>query len=125
MGKEQTELLAELRLCETRVWKALVQGDMQADAETLHPDFLGVYSDGFAEKSDHIQQLEDGPTVRNFTLSDCRVLPLGQDYAVISYRAEFQRITKTTTETLYVSSIWQRNEGSWINVFSQDTPAID
>lgn len=125
MGNEQSELLEELQMCETRIWEALVDGDMQADAEKLHSDFLGVCSAGFADKFDHIQQLEDGPVVKHFFLSDCRVLPLGHDYAVLSYRAEIQWIAKTATETMYVSSIWQRNERGWINVFSQDTQAAD
>jgi len=122
MGNDQAELLAELQMCEMRVWEALVVGDTRADAEMLHSDFLGVYSDGFAKKADHIQQLEDGPTVKQFALLDCRVLPLGEDHAVFSYRAEFQRIKKETTEAMYVSSVWRRNEGGWVNIFSQDTP---
>ena len=124
MGKTLDPLLAELKDCETRVWEALVHGDKIADANALHADFLGVYSDGFAEKSDHVQQLEDGPTIESFALSECRILPLCNDCAVFSYRADFLKKTKTTTETMYVSSIWKRNDEGWINLFSQDTPAI-
>jgi len=94
MENEQAELLEDLQLREARVWEALVKGDLLADAEALGSEFLGVYSDGFAEKLDHIRQLENGPTIRGFTLTDCRVFPLGHDYAVFSYRAEFQRVKK-------------------------------
>ena len=125
MSIGHTELLAELEVYEMRVWEALVQGDKVADAAALHADFLGVYSDGFAEKADHVQQLEHGPTIESFELSDCRVLPLGQNYVVFSYRADFLKRAKTEAEAMYISSIWHRSDGGWINVFSQDTPAIE
>lgn len=125
MSGDQANMLEELRQCETRVWEALVQGDQQADAQALHADFLGVYPDGFAGKAEHVQQLEDGPTIARFALSACRVLPLTQDCAVFSYRAEFLRPSRQVPEAMYVSSIWQRTAGGWVNVFSQDTPAED
>jgi len=117
------ELLAELKLCEINVWEALVQGNMQADDKALHEEFLGVYSDGFSGKTEHVQQLACGPIVESYELSNLRVLPLGPDHAVLSYRADFLRKKLTVPEAMYVSSIWRRQVGFWINVFSQDTPA--
>ena len=125
MDKAHEQLLLELEAFETGVWDGLVRGDELADARALHDDFLGVYPDGFATKTDHIQQLNGGPTIRKFKLTDCRVLTLGHEHAVFSYKADFVRNNKETSETMYVSSIWQRTDGSWINIFSQDTPAIE
>jgi hypothetical protein len=122
--EKDSKLLAELRLCEIGVWEALVRGDAQADDAALDDKFLGVYSDGFSGKIDHVQQLANGPTVAAYELSDLRVLPLGKDHAVLSYRALFLRRRHTAPEAMYVSSIWQRTKQGWINVFSQDTPAI-
>lgn len=118
-------LLEELLSCETRVWDALVIGDRQADAAALDDSFLGVYPDGFAAKADHVQQLAQGPTVKSYKLSRQRAVALGEDYAVLCYRAEFVRQDSADAEAMYVSSIWRRSEEGWINVFSQDTPAID
>lgn len=123
MGIRHDALLAELKLCETRVWEALVCGDMIADAEALDADFLGVYSDGFAGKVDHVRQLKHGPTIESFTLSRSRALPLGQDHAILSYRADFLR-PGNVPQAMYVSSIWKRHGAGWVNVFSQDTPAL-
>ena len=106
------------------MWQALVDGDAKADAAALHSSFLGVYTDGFATKSDHVQQLDAGPTIETFELSDCRVMPLGADHAVLSYKAVFRRCGRDADEAMYVSSIWQRDTAGWINVFSQDTPAV-
>ena len=121
---EASELLVELERSETKIWNALVQGDWQADSDALDDDFLGVYSDGFANRNDHIQQLSGGPTVESYELSSLRVLPMGKDHAVLSYRADFFRINQTTPEAMYVSSIWRRRNIGWVNVFSQDTPAL-
>ena len=117
-------LRAELRECEEHIWEALVSGDQRADDEALAESFLGVYSDGFSGKSDHVRQLTDGPTIKSYKLSDLRVRKLGNDHAVLSYRAAFCRRTRTDPEEMYVSSIWQRAGEGWINIFSQDTPHI-
>ncbi|MFN4099589.1 MAG: DUF4440 domain-containing protein [Pararhodobacter sp.] len=123
--EQEIRLLAELSACESRVWDALVRGDRQADDAALANDFLGVYSTGFATKIEHVQQLASGATMRSYRLSMQRVMALGEEHAVLSYRADFMRSGKGERESMYVSSIWQRRSGSWINIFSQDTPAID
>ena len=120
---DQSALLDVLEHCERAVWDALVTGDQQADAAALHPDFLGVYADGFAGKADHVRQLDRGPTVARYRLSDLRVLPLGGDHAVLSYRADFFRTGHADEEAMFVSSIWQRAGQGWVNVISQDTAA--
>lgn len=123
MGRDENRaLLAELTECEERVWQALVRGDPQADAAALSDDFLGVYSDGFATKGDHVAQLGNGPTVQAYALSELRVLALGEDHAVLSYRADYCRQRCEEIEAMFVSSIWRREGMGWINIFSQDTP---
>ena len=117
-----TALLAALTACETAVWDALVRGDAAADAAALAGDFLGVYSDGFARKSDHVGQLANGPTVQSYTLSQCTARALGPVHALLCYRAQFLRPGQDTAEAMYVSSVWQRTDAGWINIFSQDTP---
>ncbi|AUQ54026.1 nuclear transport factor 2 family protein [Phaeobacter inhibens] len=121
-------LLRELLAAETAVWTALQQGDIAADRAALHPQFLGVYPSGFAGRDDHTEQLEQGPTVAEFSIADARVLPLGPETALLAYRATYTRPGQTEGEVkgaaMYVSSIWQRQDGGWINIFSQDTEAL-
>ena len=115
-----TDVLIDL---EAQVWRALVEGDLGADHRLLAPDFVGVYPTGFADRDDHIGQLADGPTVRHFEMSEPRVLLVADDTAMLSYRAEYQRVGQSAaTESMYVSSLWCRRNGDWVNVFSQDTP---
>jgi len=119
-----TEPLHEALLaCESGIWEALVSGDIAADSAALAEDFLGIYPDGFAGKSDHIAQLTVGPSVQRYSLSEVRVVPLGARHAAISYCADFVGLGKTETSRMYVTSIWRREGAGWTNILSQDTPA--
>lgn len=119
-------LLEDLVRLESQVWQALVDGDADADRRMLSDDFLGVYPTGFADRESHVGQLLDGATVTSFALHDARLLVVSDSAVILSYRAEFKRPTSTALsqmQSAYVSSLWCRREGAWINVFSQDTPA--
>jgi len=111
---------------ETRGWDALLRGDADADTRLLAPDFLGVYSSGFAGRSDHAGQLANGPTIADFELHDARTVEVSDDDVLLCYRAEYRRLVAGVPqphESMYVSSLWSRRSGEWVNVFSQDTPA--
>ncbi len=68
---------------ETRVWDALRHGDVEEDMRLLAEDFLGVYSIGFAGRSDHAGQLANGPTVAEFELHDARLMVLSDNDALL------------------------------------------
>jgi hypothetical protein len=93
-----------------------------ADHALLAEDFLGVYPDGFAGRAAHSDQLSGGPTVASFTISEEHLRPLGHDHVLYAYRATYVRAAATATEDMLVTSIWERRNGGWINIFSQDTP---
>ena len=119
-------LLEDLIRLETAVWQALADGDAAADGRLLSDDFLGVYPTGFADRKSHMEQLIDGPTVASFALHDARMLTVSESAVILSYRAEFERPTLNAVsalEEMYVSSLWCRRDGAWLNVLSQDTPA--
>lgn len=117
------DLTDTLLALEAQVWQALVSGDAVADDALLSDDFLGVYDDGFASKSAHVSQLSGGPTVAQFEISQARSRWLGEGHAMLSYRAQFRRTRSDAQEVMFVTSIWQREDGGWRNIFSQDTPA--
>lgn len=108
---------------ETRVWEALVSGDAMADGAMLTSDFLGVYPDGFSDRAAHMAQLADGPVMQGYDLDQARLMVLGADGALLSYRASFVRAGGRQTEVMYITSLWQRSGDGWLNSFSQDTPA--
>ncbi|MEL6791889.1 MAG: DUF4440 domain-containing protein [Pseudomonadota bacterium] len=109
---------------ERSVWDALVMGDAAADMAALAPDFLGVYPSGFAERSCHVGQLEDGPSIARYQIEGARLDVIAADAFLIAYRAVFARAASPDAEeAMYVSSLWRLRDGRWINTFSQDTPA--
>ena len=108
---------------ETKVWEALVTGDMQADASLLADDFLGVYSSGMAGKEEHAAQLEGGPTVADYSLSDARIVILAEDIFLLSYLARWRCTANGKQEAMYITSIWKKIGEAWLNIFSQDTKA--
>ncbi len=109
---------------ETDVWDALVRGDAAADRALLAPDFLGVYPTGFAGRDDHADQLESGPSVDTYTITDARVVEVAVDTKLLSYRADYRRpgAMPGPMASMYVSSLWTMRDDRWVNVFSQDTP---
>ena len=115
-------LLDSLIALETGVWQALIVGDKAADIAALAPSFLGVYPSGFSDRAGHASQLDDGPSVAEFELSQGRVQVYTADLAMLSYRAEFRRVGSESGEAMFVSSLWQRGPEGWRNLFSQDTP---
>ena len=107
---------------EERVWQAQVSGDAAAEREVLPEDFLGVDTGGFNDLERHLAQLADGPITAQYALSEARLLRLGEDAALLSYRAYARSPGAEVEEVFYISSLWQRREGRWWNTFSQDTP---
>jgi len=124
MERQPTEFFVAL---ESRVWDALVRGDADADADLLATDFLGVYATGFADRSDHVDELVDGPTMASYSITDARLIRVSTSAVLLCYRADYVAVRRGqagSEETMYVGSLWTEREGRWLNVFSQDTPAV-
>ncbi|QIE54342.1 nuclear transport factor 2 family protein [Pikeienuella piscinae] len=115
--------LATLLDLERKVWEALRAGDAAADARLLAADFIGVYPSGVEGREGHAAQLAAGPTVAAFEIREPKMIPLGDDAALLIYLAGFHRPDEPETERgMYVSSLWRRRGAGWANIFSQDTP---
>ena len=112
---------------ESQVWDALVRGDTSADRELLGSDFIGVYPTGFADRSDHLSQLADGPSVAAYVITEPHLIRVHDAAVMLCYRAEYRRARDEASgdrETMYVTSLWIERSGRWWNTFSQDTPAL-
>ena len=107
---------------EEQVWQAQVTGEAAAERELLPADFLGVDTGGFNDLERHLSQLADGPVTADFALSEARLLWVGEDAVLLSYRADARAPGAEVEERFYITSLWQRREGRWWNTFSQDTP---
>lgn len=110
---------------ESRVWNALVAGDPEADAAMLTDDFVGIYGTGVSGKTEHRQQLENGPIVEHYEILEPRIKVISGRSVMLSYLAEWTRPGNPKLERMYVSSLWQESDGEWKNSFSQDTIVAD
>lgn len=120
-----TSILDELLAMERQVWEALVAGDRAADTALLAPDFLGVYPSGFADRANHASQLDAGPSVLEYRITQARAMPLADGIALLSYLAHYSRpAAPERNDAMYVTSIWRRAGHGWENIFSQDTVAV-
>ncbi len=127
MTANDKTLMPDLDGClalETRIWQALVDGDAAADRALLTQDFLGVYPSGFATRAEHADALADGPSMASFSLDRARLRVLTPDAALLSYRATHRRAGTVGDAVMYITSLWERRDGGWVNSFSQDTPAL-
>jgi hypothetical protein len=53
------------------------------------------------------------------------MMVLSDDHVLLCYRADWRRMRDGgpgEAESMYISSLWSRRDGAWLNVFSQDTP---
>jgi hypothetical protein len=111
---------------ETQVWEALRTGDPAADARLLSDDFVGVYSFGIAGKENHTAVLANGPVVESYEIHGARLIVLTDDHVMLCYRAVFVGVGESApTSSNYISSLWSRRDGEWLNVFSQDTEVAE
>ena len=100
---------------------------LMRDQRLLAEGFLGVYESGYSDKTGHVEQLCDGPSIAEFKLTDTRLTMYSENLGLLSYLAVFRRSGNVASsyESMYVSSLWQRFDGQWLNVFSQDTPVAN
>ncbi|MGR3758891.1 DUF4440 domain-containing protein [Roseobacteraceae bacterium NS-SX3] len=114
--------LAEILDLEAKVWAALAAGDAAADARMLTGDFLGVYPSGYSDRDGHCAQLEGGPAVERYSLSDARLRVISDRAVLLTYTAAYRRPGARQGETMFVSSLWEKTAKGWRSSFSQDTP---
>lgn len=114
-------LVAEILKLETKVWDALVSGDPAADGQLLAENFLGVYPSGFANKADHCGQLHNGPTVKDYQLSDIQLRVITESAVLFIYRVAYRRPGQCQ-DAMLISSLWEKTVDGWLNSYSQDTP---
>lgn len=117
-------LRAELLAIEEAAWRALsTSGDAAAEyyADRLASDVLILLPGGMvvADRDRVIASMQGAPW-SSFHLSDVRVLPLGDDGAVLAYRVDARRGEQEYDALL--TSTYRREDGEWRLTVHQQTP---
>jgi hypothetical protein len=116
--------VSELIDLEHKGWHAL-SGDAGAEFYDafLTDDAVMVVPVGVLERDACIAAFEAAAPWSRFELSDMRVLPLGEDGAIVTYRATAER-EGHPEYTALVSTTYVRQDGEWLIAFHQQTPVV-
>ena len=109
---------------EKQVWEALKNGDVNADANLLSDDFLGVYEAGISSKEEHLERLRNGPVISSYEMGSAQLIQLGPEIVSLTYSATaifLKNEAQDTQNLFYITSIWACRLNKWVNIFSQDT----
>jgi hypothetical protein len=92
--------------------------------EALAEDFHEIASDGELHTKAEVMPLIGDVKIEDYSLTDFKVLPIGERCAIITYRADIRATYKGQyfPPKLYMSSVWVRRQGSWRLTFHQATP---
>lgn len=113
---------ADLIAKEKQVWDALKGKDFAAFANLLAEDAVEIEPDGIYDKAGTVNGVKQ-VDFTGVTLSDFKVVKLGNDAAVVSY------LVKGTSPAFGAeggrhSTVWMKRGGKWLAVFHQGTPVM-
>jgi hypothetical protein len=105
-------------------WEAIKNKDKKAYGELLADDYQGVEVDGKGERT-KLQALNElaETNVFNYTLWGLKVIPVGQDAALVIYEVTMQFPPKAQVRysRVYISALWMKRAGQWKEVHYQET----
>jgi hypothetical protein len=112
---------------EKEVWEALKHKDKAAATRLLADDFVGMYDFGFFNKSEWVKQIDEQYTVDDYTIENPKILRPSPTTALLLYTATCKGTgewSEFCSHASRISDLWVERDGSWLDLFSQDTAAI-
>lgn len=112
----------ELVSKEKRTWELYKNRDVRALAEFTGDDFYAVYPAGEAVgKKRYLQDVLE-TEVKDYSLSDFKVVMLNEGAAIIVYRARVHGVVagRELKSEVAVTSGWAMRGGRWLNVFYRE-----
>ena len=107
---------------ERRTWELYKNKDVKGLAELTAEDYYDIYPTG--EGVDKKRYLADvlETEVRDYALSDFKVVMLNEAAAVVVYRARVHGVVggREIKSEVAVTSAWARRGGKWLNVFYRE-----
>ena len=107
---------------EKRTWELYKNKDVKGLAELTAEDYYDIYPAG--EVVDKKRYLADvlETEVKDYTLSDFKVIMLNEAAAIVVYRAKVHGAVKEREirSEVAVTSGWARRGGRWLNVFYRE-----
>lgn len=112
----------ELISKEKRTWELYKNKDVKALAEFTSEDFYDIYPAGeVVDKKRYLQDVLE-IDVKDYSLSDFKVIMLNEAAAVVVYKAKAHAVVRgrEMKSEVAVTSGWARRGGRWLNVFYRE-----
>lgn len=119
---EAASVEEELVSKEKRTWELYKNRDVKALAELTSEDFYDIYPAGeVVDKKRYLQDVLE-IEVKDYSLSDFKVIMLNEAAAVVVYKAKTRALVKgrELKSEVAVTSGWARRDGRWLNVFYRE-----
>jgi hypothetical protein len=106
---------------EKSAWEAYKNKQTDAFKKYLATDYSGVYADGVKNLDKEVADMEKSE-LRDYSLTDMKVVFPSADVAVTTYKATLQGSSRgqDTSGTYNVASVWVKKGGKWLVVFHTD-----
>lgn len=107
---------------EKRTWELYQRKDVKGLAELTAEDYYDIYPDGEAvDKKRYLADVLD-TEVKDYALSDFKVIMLNASAAIVVYRAKVHAAVKNREikSEVAVTSGWAMRGGRWLNVFYRE-----
>jgi hypothetical protein len=121
--RSSAEIQHDLVDLERRGWEALTSPDGAAFyAEVLSDDAVMVFPDTVLTRQESLSAIAGAAPWSSFSLEDVRVLPVGTEGGIITYRAVANRGAESTYDAV-MTSVYAKRAGAWRLVLHQQTPS--
>jgi ketosteroid isomerase-like protein len=102
---------------ENSIVNAVKDKDTEKFRNYLADDYVGIYDMGIVNKDEEIQSIND-VDLKNFSMSDQKVVFPANDIAIVTYKASVSGTYKGKdfNDTYNVATTWVNKDGKWLNV---------
>jgi uncharacterized protein (TIGR02246 family) len=118
----------DVKALEKTMWEAWAKHDLAVFQERLSEDHVHVAANGIiAGKAANLADMKEPCEVRSWKLGDIRVQQLGSDAALLSYEADQDATCdgEKLPAHVYVTAVWKKTGGKWMNASYHETGAED
>jgi ketosteroid isomerase-like protein len=114
-GPENEALMAK----EKAAWQAFKDKKADDFKKVVHPDMIGIYAEGISDMKKEMADMQKWD-MKSFAISDYKVVPVGSDTAVTTYKVALQGTYdgKDASGNFNAGSVWKMDKGGgWIAIF--------
>jgi hypothetical protein len=124
LGLEATPGRHDVVRLEMQTWELWQKHDKTGFAALMDNDFVAVDIHGVAAKTQNVAEI-DSLIKESYELSDFQVHAISNDVVFLTYRAELKGTYKGNRidGTFFISSVWAKRQGKWLNVLYHETRA--